>query len=531
MICMELDELVEQTLFGLKSSGMTSHALQYYKHTGFGAIQERHAELGETVFSNEICNDLIHDLRICFENGTIPKHKWRVIRRCAEVMSNYQETGTTELPNLGKWEWLNAPYRVKPTPEQFADSDNIFAIVWKVERELEAAGMTTGSVKAYTYNGFDKLLKHFITLGVTKYDSDVINGFVADTHEKLVDRSKFQMIRKTAALVHEYHQTGEIVHKWLEQWDKHKPDEYFASTIEAYENNCRRKDSCSPRSASSSQHAISQFLMTLEVMGHYDFQSVTLKTVSDCVSILAKRYTSGLKPTLSYIRTFLRFLFEHEMISIDLVKAIPGSVSPKRAVYSGFTAEETDKLFAAVDQSMPQGKRDYAMLLIGAKTGMRAIDVVNLKRQDIDWRGNAINIVQSKTNQPLGIHLSAEVGNAIADYILNGRPDCDSPNIFLRSTYPVRQLTAAACGNIVRKYFRKAGLASITNRPIGFHTLRRTFGANLLEAGVSVDMIQELLGQLDINSTQPYLAASEQGLKKCAIGLIPLSGTEGGAQS
>jgi site-specific recombinase XerD len=243
---------------------------------------------------------------------------------------------------------------------------------------------------------------------------------------------------------------------------------------------------------------------------------------------MGSRYTSGLKPTLSYIRAFLRFVTEQSISNIDLVKAVPKSVSPKRAVYSGFSAEEVEKMLIEVDVSTPQGKRDYAILQLGIKTGIRAIDVVKLKRQDIDWRNNAINIVQSKTNQPIGIPLSTDVGNAIADYLLNGRPSCGSLNIFIRSYFPARPLSSAACGNIVRKYFHKAGLKNTQNRPIGYHTLRRTFGAHLLKAGTSVDMIGELLGVSDINSVQPYLAADEDGLKSCAISLIPLTLAKGG---
>jgi len=525
----ELSKLIEQALFSLGKGGMTASALRYYKTTGFGAIHKRHEERGQTDFSFEICDELILELRAHCENGEIPKHRWRVIRRCAEVLRIYQQTGSTELPKLGKWEWLNAPYRVKPTPEQFADNGNIFAIVWNVERELENIGMASGSVIAYTYGGFDKILRHFIALGLTVYNESVLNDFIIDAHNKITDRSKFQLIRKSAALIHEYYQSGRIEPKVLEQWNKQNPAEQFAAIIERFKSDNERRKKWSPRSKSSAYSAISQFLMTLESMGHYDFQNITLKVVSDCVSIMAKRYTSGLKPTLSYIRAFLRFVDDNGITPLGLVKAVPGSVSPKRAVYSGFTTEEIEKLLAAVDRTTPHGKRDYAMLLIGIKTGLRAVDVAKLKRRDIDWRNYAINIVQSKTNRPLGIPLSAEVGNAIADYVLNGRPTCDSTNVFIRSNYPRHQLTSSACGCIVRKYFHKAGLPKITNRPVGFHTLRRSFGSHLLKAGVPVDMIQELLGSSDLNSVQPYLASNEKELRECAIGLIPLAQANGGA--
>lgn len=530
MASTKINKLIGQCLFNLKENGMTDSALHYYELSGFNVIRKRHEEHRESIFSFEICDNLIRELRIQCENGTIPKHQWRVIRRCAEVMKNYQITGTTELPKLGKWEWLNAPYRVKPTPEQFADDNNIFTVVWNTKCELENMGMMPGAVTAYTYNGFDRILKHFISLGLQKYDENVINDFVK-SHRIDTKQKKFQLLRKSASFVTEYYQTGLIKNKWLEQWDTPKPSKYFISVVERFKSDNDKSKNLSSRSKSSAYHAVNQFLMTLESMGYYDFQNITLKVVSDCISIMAKRYTSGLKPTLSYIRSFLRFIEEHNISSMGLVKAIPKSVSPKRAVYSGFSVEEIEKLLAAVDRTTTKGKRNYSILLLGIRTGMRAVDVVKLKHHNIDWRNHAINIVQSKTNQPLGIPLTGEVGNAVADYILNGRPACDSDNIFVRLTYPICQLTPPACGNIVREYYKKAKLSNVTNRPIGFHTLRRSFGTHLLESGVTADMIGELLGQLDPNSIQPYLAASEVGLKSCAIGLITLSKTDGGEMS
>ena len=526
---MNINELITETLQSLKNDGMTPSTLCYYKSSGFGSLRLRHEELGYTEFSYELCDELIHELRVDFENGTLPKHQWRVIRRCAVVMKSYLETGATKLPNLGKWEWLNAPYRVKPTTEQFADSENIFAIVWNTERELEKNGMPKGSLMRYTYGGFDKILKHFISVGASKYDEEIINDFVSDSYKNIANKTAFQKIRKCAALIIEYKQTGRLKFKTLERIEKRKLTPYFDSVIVKFKADNERKNKWSPSSAFSAYNAVECFLAELESMGFYDFENVTLKTISDCISLMGVRYTSGLKPTLSYIRAFLRFVAEQNISTIDLVKAIPKSVSLKRAVYSGFSEEEIKKMLMEVDVSTPQGKRDYAILQLGIKTGIRAIDVVKLKRQDIDWRSKAINIVQSKTNQPLGIPLSTGVGNAVADYLLKGRPPCESPNIFIRTYYPARPLCSSALSSIVKKYFRKAGLNNTQNRPIGFHTLRRTFGAHLLKAGTPVDMIGELLGVLDINSVQPYLAANEEGLKSCAISLVPLTLAKGDA--
>jgi integrase len=99
-----------------------------------------------------------------------------------------------------------------------------------------------------------------------------------------------------------------------------------------------------------------------------------------------------------------------------------------------------------VDSTTPAGKRNYAMLLLTLRTGLRAVDIINLKLGDIQWKRNAIEIVQSKTGTPLVLPLLTDIGNAIADYILNGRLESKQPYLFLRTQAPYRKLSARASG-------------------------------------------------------------------------------------
>jgi site-specific recombinase XerD len=531
----ELGALIEQVLFSLEQGGMSANAISYCRRSGYNVIFQYHKEQGLANYSYEACLKLIQKLRVRCEENDMPKHRWRVVRRCAEVLRYFQETGSTGLPNLPKWELVNGPLRKTPTIEQFANKDDLFALVWNIKCELIQTGIPRHIIMEYIYGGFNKIIRHCMLGNVAVYDKTEIEDFVIDAHCKyksgVMSQTAFTKLRKAAALIHEYHATASIQRRAISQWGVKRPCEYFVSVLSGFCYSMEAKKQWFGRSASSAQQAISQFLLGLEAMGHDCFQNVTRKVVNDCICTLAKRYTSGLKPTLSYIRAFLRYLTEQGISNTELVTAVPENVSPKRAVYDGFSSDEIEKLLAAIDRSTPRGKRDYAMLLIGVKTGLRAIDVVKLERQDIDWHANTINIVQSKTKRQMGIHLSAEVGNAIADYILNGRPCCDCPNIFIRTVYPKQPLSAAAAGGLVRAYSRKAELPILSTRPVGFHTLRRSFGASLLRAEVPVDVIQELLGQSDLNSVQPYLAANEEGLKKCAIGLLPLSPIEEGKRA
>ena len=102
-----------------------------------------------------------------------------------------------------------------------------------------------------------------------------------------------------------------------------------------------------------------------------------------------------------------------------------------------FTREETGCLIKGIDTGTPCGKRDYAMVALAVSTGLRCCDIVALRLDEIDWRRDEIRLVQAKTSRPLVLPLPALAGNAIAEWILHGRPD--------RRPGSVRPAPAAAC--------------------------------------------------------------------------------------
>jgi hypothetical protein len=169
----------------------------------------------------------------------------------------YTETGSIKLPRLAYIDGLHVSRRGKPTPEQFASKDNIFAIAWNTKQELKRIGMSTETINGYGCGGFNKILKHFVENGKDKYDKTFIDDFVVSSFKNLAGRKRFreqfQLIRKSAAFIIEYYQTGKIETKCLEQWGKQKPGDYFLSVIEKFEHCNNRHKKISPRSNSSAK--------------------------------------------------------------------------------------------------------------------------------------------------------------------------------------------------------------------------------------------------------------------------------------
>jgi integrase len=208
----------------------------------------------------------------------------------------------------------------------------------------------------------------------------------------------------------------------------------------------------------------------------------------------------------------------------NLSDAVP-KFSPRRnVVIQGFDADEVELMLNAVDRDMPKGKRDYAIMMIAAKTGLRAVDIAQLTFQNINWRINEINLIQKKTGNPLSLPLMPEVGNAIASYILTARPKSPSENIFISTSNVLKPISRQTVCSLAYKYKKLAGINDSGGTNRAFHSFRRGFALSLLESSVNAPMIGEMLGDVNINSIKPYLAISETGLMDCGIKLSSFCG-------
>jgi integrase len=155
-------------------------------------------------------------------------------------------------------------------------------------------------------------------------------------------------------------------------------------------------------------------------------------------------------------------------------------------------------------------------------TGLRGADVVNLTYDSIDWERDELRIMQSKTKNPLELHLEPVVGNAIADYLLQARPTpaYESSFLFLSTKPPFNKLQGVGSINdFLYNYMDKAEVSHRSGERKGFHSFRRALATDLLEAGVETVVISNILGQVNLNSVRSYLSLSQSKLKECALSL------------
>lgn len=183
---------------------------------------------------------------------------------------------------------------------------------------------------------------------------------------------------------------------------------------------------------------------------------------------------------------------------------------------STFTDEEISALLASVDRGNARGKRDYAMLLLAVKLGLRASDICELTFSNLIWERSVIQLNQYKTGKALELPLLPETSNAIVDYLKHGRPVSTDNHCFIHIGAPYERIHTSDLGNMVRKYMTQAKI-NYSKRKHGPHSLRHSFASALLRAKITLPLISEALGHTALNSTMEYLRIDVEALRRCAL--------------
>ena len=156
-------------------------------------------------------------------------------------------------------------------------------------------------------------------------------------------------------------------------------------------------------------------------------------------------------------------------------------------------------------------------LLLAARVGLRSSDIINLKFSNINWEKNEINLVQQKTKTPLTLPLLKDVGEAIINYIKNGRPNIEDQHIFIREAKPYMKLSSSSLHMIVDGYLKRAKIKIPTGKKHGPHALRHSLATLLLENNIPISTIKEILAHQSTETTKIYLKVSEKQLLQCAL--------------
>lgn len=220
------------------------------------------------------------------------------------------------------------------------------------------------------------------------------------------------------------------------------------------------------------------------------------------------------KLLVTALRSFLRFLFLRGETALDLTPSVPTVADWRLARLPKFIpAEDVQRLLGACDRQSATGRRDYAVLLLLARLGLRASEVVHMSLDDVDWEAGEI-VVRGKGRRQDRLPIPRDVGDALVVYLRRDRPPCATRRVFICARAPRRGFAGpVAISTIVRRAIDRAGLRTPTK---GAHLLRHSLATDLLRRGASLDEIGELLRHRSPDTTVLYAKVDLASLREVA---------------
>jgi len=269
---------------------------------------------------------------------------------------------------------------------------------------------------------------------------------------------------------------------------------------------------------------LSRFHAFLFSQGIFNIDELNQNTIIDFTNTLSFSSKSTIHCTLCCLRVFLSYLYENHILGKNLSLLVPkDSYRQDSKLPTTYTKSEIERLLVVVDRGNPKGKRDYAMILLAARLGLRASDICRLKFSNVCWERNIISLIQKKTRKAIELPLLEEIGNAIIDYLKYGRPVSSQPFLFLKAYPQYERLEEPTLHSIVSFYLKKAEIENIAKKKHGPHALRHSLAGLLLEKKTPLPIISEVLGHENTESTKSYLRIDIAALLQCALEVPELS--------
>ena len=240
---------------------------------------------------------------------------------------------------------------------------------------------------------------------------------------------------------------------------------------------------------------------------HLSAADVSRSLTREC----ARRSVAGARRLMTVTRSLLRYLHVVGAVDTSLVSAVPSVADLRdRSLPKGLEAATIARLLSSCDRRRAVGRRDYAMVLLMARLGLRAGEVATLRLGDLDWHRGEV-LIRGKGRRYERLPLPDDVGAALAAYLRHSRPASTDRRVFLRVIAPTGALTAQAVNAVVRDACRRAGIPRV-----GPHRLRHTAATEMLRSGASLPQIAEVLRHRHLTTTVIYAKVDRAALRELA---------------
>lgn len=261
-----------------------------------------------------------------------------------------------------------------------------------------------------------------------------------------------------------------------------------------------------------------RFLIYLCNKGIHRIENLQIQELHYYLHVLVGYSKATIRNHICALKLLFKIHYDLGYLKNDIASKMPAVRGlDQRPLPSIWTDSEIEMLVKSIDRDSPLGKRDYAIILLACRLGLRCIDIKKLKITNCNWTENTLKFTQSKVVKTISLPLTKEVGWAIIDYLKNGRPDVKSPYIFIKHRVPYEPFSESChLTQMITNYMNKAGIAKL-NKKRGLHSMRHTLATNLLKNSTSLHLISDILGHSTMESTNTYLKVDIERLRECAL--------------
>ncbi len=400
----------------------------------------------------------------------------------------------------------------------YANNLPISELIEKMDAHMVSLGYTASTLRHYR-QAWNALKNLALSEGATHFSKELgfrllREHYKIDPYESNLSEYK-SVVRRSVMLLLEFQISGMIAKR------QPKGDYDIPAGFKAAGNQFMdflRESSLAPGTIYNYRMFIfraTSFFVNHGALGFESLNNGLINLYMKTFAGFSKAYISANMHSLS------KFLdYAHEQGYTDKVFSFPSiTVYKDRRVPEYYTADEVSKILSSIDRGNALGKRNYAMVLLGARYGLRISDIISLKLSELDFENNRISITQQKTGKPLTLDILPDVGWALIDYLKNGRPDAECDNVFLRHTHPYKAFTRGETMQyMLRQYALSAGIWKAgTEKHCSFHMLRYSLASDLIQQGVSLTAISGILGHSELNVTTLYARLDVPQLKACAL--------------
>lgn len=397
----------------------------------------------------------------------------------------------------------------------------IESLIQAVDAEVVKLNYCEGSIRHYR-ECWNVLRKYMKLRGEPCLTVPIATQFLKDQYEiELYEHEKMtsykRLVRRSVMLLLEY-QASKMIYKRMPSKDHSFPSEYEDACL-PYLNYLQEERNLSAGSIRQHRRCLEHFTLYCTSHGFTALNQIDVPIIYLYIKGLSGCSKSYVSANIQQLKSFFTFLYESGQYKKDIHACWP-SVRVER--YNGlpetFTLEETQKILATVDRSNALGKRDYAMLLLAVRYGLRVSDIRGLTFENIDFTNCKLRISQQKTCKPLEFELFEDVGWALIDYLKNGRPPASTDSrIFVLMKAPYTGFSNNDnLGQIIYKYAHKAGISQ--NRPrCSMHMFRYTLASTLLSNSTPLPVVSSILGHAQLDTSKIYTKIDLPQLELCPL--------------